>query len=114
MRPERLPRPEPVRDRAPTRSTCTYQSRQAQCATAKEVGHASCFFALEARRYVGVRDRPDATHKDSRVSRVRSPSAASRSQPTPRRVVVPPRAAIPHRDRCDAETTASGDERIRQ
>ena len=47
--------------------------------TAKEIGHASCFFALQARRYVGVRGRPDATHKDSRASRVRSPSAASRS-----------------------------------
>ena len=27
--------------------------------TAKEIGHASCFFALEARRYVGVRGRPE-------------------------------------------------------
>jgi hypothetical protein len=63
---------------------------------------------------LGARPTGEA-HKASRASRFRSPIAASRStQPTPRRVEVPPSAVIPQPGPMRCGTTASGDERMHQ
>ena len=93
-----LTRPEPVEGRAGVRFDKLSAHR-----LAKEVGHTSCFFASGTRRYVG--DRLARCNPQGDAAPAESARSTQRAgpQPTPRRVVTPPSAAIPHRDRCDAE-----------
>jgi hypothetical protein len=59
------------------------------------------FPPAEGRRYVGVRGWPGAPTRSRRAGRnpLAKGSEQGLNQPTPRRVVVPPSAVIPHRDR---------------
>ncbi len=53
----------------------------------------------EVRRYVGVRGWPVPPTRRAKPAESARHTQRAGAQPTPRGVVVPPRAAIPHRDR---------------